>query len=487
MTDRICKKALRGIFIMLVLFAAAQSEAQSLTVLHTFASSGDGSTPNTGLTLSGGRLYGGTSAGGTNGGNSHSGTIFAMDTSGGNYTILFSFNGTNGQGVSCAPVIVNGLLYGTTLNGGDGFPNADGVLFRMNTNGGNFAVLHTFHNLQDGRYPDALQLESAGVLCGTIQQTDVYFYGGSIFECALPGETFSYVATFTDTTNASTGYANDDYTNGSIPSGSLAFFNGAVYGTTQAVGPDTTYGGGTVYRKDTTGLTVMHGFDTGTQQLSAQGYFPYGGVVLAGNKLYGTTRYGGPSGTGVIFSFDLNTDQYAVLRAFTNAPDGAYPIGPLVASGNALYGTTSGGGSKSDGTVFTINLDGSGYMVLYNFGTLPDPVFGNDDGITPQGSLLLSGNALFGTCSAGGASHAGTVWKLSLPATVSAPQLAIARSGAKIVLTWPTNFTGFTLQSTTNVVSPVWSDVSPGPVTVNGQNTVTNAISNTRAWYRLKQ
>jgi hypothetical protein len=55
-------------------------------------------------------------------------------------------------------------------------------------------------------------------------------------------------------------------------------------------------------------------------------------------------------------------------------------------------------------------------------------------------------------------------------------------------LTWPTNAAGFTLQSTTNLVSPaVWSTVSPGPVVVNGQNAVTNPVSGTQNFYRLSQ
>jgi len=68
------------------------------------------------------------------------------------------------------------------------------------------------------------------------------------------------------------------------------------------------------------------------------------------------------------------------------------------------------------------------------------------------------------------------------------PQLAISRSGASFVLTWPTNAAGFTLQSTTNVVAPaVWITNSPSPVVVNGQNTVTNPISGPHMFYRLSQ
>lgn len=57
--------------------------------------------------------------------------------------------------------------------------------------------------------------------------------------------------------------------------------------------------------------------------------------------------------------------------------------------------------------------------------------------------------------------------------------------GANVILTWPTNLTGVTLQSTTNFAD--WTPVSPGPVVVNGQNTVTNPMSGTPQFYRLSQ
>jgi hypothetical protein len=48
-------------------------------------------------------------------------------------------------------------------------------------------------------------------------------------------------------------------------------------------------------------------------------------------------------------------------------------------------------------------------------------------------------------------------------------------------LTWLTNATGFTLQSTTNLVSPaVWT-------TVSGQYAVTNPISAKQMFYRLSR
>jgi uncharacterized repeat protein (TIGR03803 family) len=138
------------------------------------------------------------------------------------------------------------------------------------------------------------------------------------------------------------------------------------------------------------------------------------------------------------------------------------------------------GGNPGNGTIFKVNTDGSSYTSLYNF-TAPA------DGSAPFAGLVLSGKILYGTASQGGSFHNGTVFSLSF-----APQLTISSSGTKVVLTWPTNvagfdYSGFTLQSTTNLVSAVWSAVSPGPVVVNGQNAVTNHLSGTHTFYRLSQ
>jgi hypothetical protein len=55
-----------------------------------------------------------------------------------------------------------------------------------------------------------------------------------------------------------------------------------------------------------------------------------------------------------------------------------------------------------------------------------------------------------------------------------------------IILTWPTTNGGFTLQSTTNLGSPmVWTNVSIAPVVVNGQNKLTNIISGGQQFFRL--
>ena len=56
-----------------------------------------------------------------------------------------------------------------------------------------------------------------------------------------------------------------------------------------------------------------------------------------------------------------------------------------------------------------------------------------------------------------------------------APTLTILRSGANVVLEWPDAFANYTLQSNTNLTSvTAWTAVTPSPLDIAGQLTVTN-------------
>jgi hypothetical protein len=74
------------------------------------------------------------------------------------------------------------------------------------------------------------------------------------------------------------------------------------------------------------------------------------------------------------------------------------------------------------------------------------------------------------------------VFRLSFPL----PVLAIAPAGTNVLLKWPASPGGFDLQTTTNLVSPVWITNSSVPVVVNGQNTVTNPTTDPQTFFRLK-
>jgi hypothetical protein len=66
------------------------------------------------------------------------------------------------------------------------------------------------------------------------------------------------------------------------------------------------------------------------------------------------------------------------------------------------------------------------------------------------------------------------------------PTLSLLRSANNIVLSWPTSFVGFTLQSATNsIAAPTWATVTNVPAIVNGQYWVTNATAGPVRLYRL--
>jgi len=62
----------------------------------------------------------------------------------------------------------------------------------------------------------------------------------------------------------------------------------------------------------------------------------------------------------------------------------------------------------------------------------------------------------------------------------------IVMSDNNLILAWPTNFSGFNLESTTNMTPPVtWSEVTNARVIVGGQFTVTNSRSASAQIFRL--
>jgi uncharacterized repeat protein (TIGR03803 family) len=171
--------------------------------------------------------------------------------------------------------------------------------------------------------------------------------------------------------------------------------------------------------------TVIYGFSG-----SPDGSALYGGLIMdAAGNLYGTTSGGGavdaPYDTsGTVFELMPTAGggwTEKVLYSFGASGDGANPYCNLIfdAQGN-LYGTTTGGGAHSDGTVFELTPGSGGTWtekLLYSFGVT------SADGATPSRSGLVfdaHGN-LFGTTrygggnsvnNGGGLSTAGTVFEL---------------------------------------------------------------------------
>ena len=159
----------------------------------------------------------------------------------------------------------------------------------------------------------------------------------------------------------------------------------------------------------------------------------------------------------------------------------AHPLAGLVqGSDGNFYGTTESGGTSNLGTVFKISTN----AVLTRLHLFT----GTNDGANPIAALVPARDGSFyGTTASGpGQSNAGTIFRLTL--LPEPPQLTITPSADNLILTWPTNSTGLSLQSAPNLgPSVVWTTSSWTPVVVNGLNTITNPVAGTQQFFRLTQ
>ena len=149
--------------------SSAGGSQWDFSVLHAFAGGSDGEVPRDGL-IQGpdGRLYGATAGFAKSYGN-----VFALDTDGGNYQVLwqvFSQQGFTGNGPwQALSMDDSGALYGATYADGD---SATGEIFKLTPPGdGQTAwiskVLHSFNMDANGEYPYTTVLVNKGKLYGT--------------------------------------------------------------------------------------------------------------------------------------------------------------------------------------------------------------------------------------------------------------------------------------------------------------------------------
>ena len=484
-----------------MLTLAGRVTAQTFTTLYSFSpttpSNGlvinsDGAEPTGGLILSSNTLYGAADQGGDSG----NGTVFAINTDGTDFSTLHVFTaqssfdeGTNPDGASPNAVVLFGnTLYGAARYGGgwdNGRPAVGaGTVFAVNTDGTGFTALQTFTG-GNASIPRGPLVVSGSSLYGT---TDAFYeFNGTVFKLNTDGTGFAILHSFSPFSLPTNGIdpAEPPFTNsdGARPLGRLNISGNTAYGTTCMGG---TWGEGTVFKVNTdgSGFTTLHSFtlrhaNSGGVYTNSDGAGPVAGLTSSGNTLLGTTGWGGSWGYGTIFALNADGSGFSVLHTFTNASwsycsdrlGNPCSNSELLLSGNTLYGTTAD-------DVFAISTDGTGFTVLHSF-------TGQSDGGNPS-ALVLSENTLYGTARVGGSGGSGTIFSISLP--VGPPQLTIKPAGSNVILSWRTNATGFTLQSTTNLgLSAFWITNSPAPVVVNGQNTVTNPISGIQQFYRLSQ
>ncbi len=130
--------------------------------------------------------------------------------------------------------------------------------------------------------------------------------------------------------------------------------------------------------------------------------YPLGAPVLdkAGN-IYGTTQGGGTKKQGTVYALrpsKTGSWKLKTLYAFKGGADGGYPYAGITFDGSGnIYGTTFGGTANS-GTVFELTAGAYREKILWTFD--------GKDGSRPLTPVILDGAGnLFGTTSSGGGGH----------------------------------------------------------------------------------
>jgi len=262
------------------------TDGSNFTLLHSFTGgAADGQRPLGGLVLAqDGALYGTTTYGGTG-----FGTIYRLMPDGSAFQVVYAFLTSPNNGVVPVGPLVQGsddALYGTTDAGGQ---SGRGSVFKVNTDGSGFTVLHQFTNDAS----DGGGFSQSGLLVGP----DNALYGvtaaassgsGCVFRVTQDGSQYTVLHLFTNS-------------DGWNPQGELTVgADGALYGATQFGGTFSGQGG-VVFKLNTdgTGFSVLHSF---AFPVGAEGARPTCGLVLgASNKLLGVTPLGGDFQDGVLY------------------------------------------------------------------------------------------------------------------------------------------------------------------------------------------
>ena len=410
---------------------------------------------------------------------------------------MHTFNGYYDGSTPLELILSTNVLYGTAGNRGR---FNWGTVFKINTDGTGFTNLYNFTGGSDGGGPTPGLALSSDTLYGT-----TYYHGaswGTIFSLKTDGTDFSNPYVFQGGSDGNEPYAGvilsnntlygtavyggnwnrgtvfkinaDGFTtlhsfnlassDGIYPQVRLLLSGDTLFGTTYRGGASAFYGTIFKIKTDGTGFGVLYSLTGGND-----GANPYASLILSNNTLLGTTFYGGVSNLGVIFKINTDGTGFTNLHSFTGGADGANPQAALILSGNTLYGTTSAGGLFNAGTVFEVNTDGANYTNLYTF-------TGSSDGSSPLAGLVLNTNVLYGTASSkGGASSSGTLFALTLPTSSPIP-LKFAITGSKLILTW--SDPGFALQTTPSLTK-VWTNV------VGAMSPYTNDTLSAQKFFRL--
>ncbi len=275
-------------------------------------------------------------------------------------------------------ILLNGKFYGMTTRGG---LQRAGAIFEYNPQTGVYKAIFQFDRTSTGYFPEGGLTHYNGKLYG-VTTTGGKYAQGTLFEFDLSTQQFGKKIDFKADIN------------GSRPIGDLSIYNGKLLGITSGGGNSNQ---GVLFEYDLSTALLQKAIDFSSET-------PQGTFKLINGKLYGVATDGGAEGEGVLFSVDPQTKEYVRLFEFDEDETGGHPFGQLTLYGNTLVGVTKSGGYGNGGVIFKYDLASDQLHIESSFNYAP---FGK----RPL-CLVEVDSVFYGLTSHGGASGNGALFKL---------------------------------------------------------------------------
>jgi uncharacterized repeat protein (TIGR03803 family) len=317
------------------------------------------------------------------------GVLAKMKTDGTEWTDLHNFDpATEGSsGIAGVTEVPGNKIFGVQTYGGT---SGAGTLYSINKDGTAFTVHHQF-TTPTGTYPESKLVLFDGKLYGTTTQGGDFGYG-VLYTINEDGTGYRVLYHFEQ----------GSFGPGEVPSGNIAVTsNGRIFGAFSqfAVFNFNYY---RLFKVDTSGENFSPFLFLNQRE---QGHFNQGVVMTDDETIFFTTAEMGRHDGGVISTVDTSGTP-TTLYQFGFSTNGFRPSAGLIkASNGKLYGTAAIGGTTGNGTIFSMNEDGTAYTKVHEFT--------DAEGYDLSGVLLeASDGKLYGACRSGGASNLGIIYRL---------------------------------------------------------------------------
>lgn len=304
--------------------------------------------------------------GGANGSDFDNGQIFSITDDGQKQVLkTFGFNPDGEEIKSSFLKASDGKIYGTATRGGEGF----GVLFRFNTDGTGYQVVHTFSQTDRGRPSSNLVQLADGRLLGMLIFTPHSHQAPRVFLTNTDGTGFQMLSEFPRFFDMNTSLVQ-------TPEGifGLARFDHSSSNCIFKLNPDGT------------NFSVVHEFSGISGGVTISPFL----LKASNDYLYGNLSSTGLANTGRVYRVKTDGTDFSIVQTFASS-DGQGRAGNLVELDGNVYGSIQRASSSFGFGIFKMSFDGTSFSYITEM-TDAQANVASGITVTQDGRLLFSIN-----------------------------------------------------------------------------------------------